>query len=158
MRRRVLPSILLGGLVAGFFDITYATVFSYFHSGIAPIRILQSVASGWLGQAAFDGGVPAAVLGLFTHFGIALTAAAIFVLASQRLPDLVRRPVAWGIAYGTVIYAVMNLVVLPLSRTRPRMAFPPIVLITGLIVHMFLIGLPIALAARRGSVQNEDRR
>jgi hypothetical protein len=147
--RRALPSILLGGLVAGFFDITYATVFSYLRSGIAPIRILQSVASGWLGPAAFDGGAPAAALGLVTHFGIALTAAAIFVLASQRLPDLVRRPVAWGIAYGAVIYAVMNLVVLPLSRTQPRNAFPPIVLLTGLIVHMFLIGLPIAFAARR---------
>jgi hypothetical protein len=82
--RRALPSILLGGLVAGFFDITYATVFSYLRSGIAPIRILQSVASGWLGPAAFDGGAPAAALGLVTHFGIALTAAAIFVLASQR--------------------------------------------------------------------------
>jgi uncharacterized membrane protein YagU involved in acid resistance len=158
MRRRVLPSILLGGLVAGCFDITYATMFSYYRSGIAPIRILQSVASGWLGKAAFDGGVPAAMLGLVTHFGIALTAAAVFVLASRRLPTLVRWPVAWGIAYGAVIYAVMNLVVLPLSRTQPRKAFPPAVVITGLIVHMFLIGLPIALAARRGSVQKADRR
>ena len=149
MPRRALSSIVLGGLVAGAFDITYATVFSYFRSGVAPSRILQSVASGLLGSAAFEGGVPTAALGLALHFGIALVAAAIYVFASQFLPILVRRPVLFGSVYGIAIYAVMNLVVLPLSRFPRKVSFPLPVLITGLLVHMFLIGVPIALAARR---------
>jgi hypothetical protein len=43
----------------------------------------------------------------------------------------------------------MNLVVLPLSRFPRKLSFPLPVLVTGLLVHMFLIGVPIALAARR---------
>ena len=48
-----------------------------------------------------------------------------------------------------VVYAVMNLVVIPLSAigTRPHPA--TITLITGLLVHMFFIGVPIAFGARR---------
>jgi len=76
-------------------------------------------------------------------------AAAVFVLASRYLPALVRRPVLAGAVYGVAIYVVMNWVVIPLSSIGPK-PFPPlIVLITGLLVHMFLIGVPIALAARR---------
>ena len=46
MPRRALSSIVLGGLIAGAFDITYAIVFSFWRSGVAPSRVLQSVASG----------------------------------------------------------------------------------------------------------------
>jgi hypothetical protein len=149
MPDRTLSSILLGGLVAGAFDITYAMVISYLRKGISPIRVLQSVASGWLGPASFEGGLPAAALGLASHFFIALTAAAVYVLAGRYLPMLVRQPVVCGAVYGFGIYVVMNYVVIPLSRVPPRPAPAFIVWATGLLVHMFLIGVPIALAARR---------
>jgi hypothetical protein len=149
MPRRVLPSVVLGGLVAGAFDITYANVFSYLRRGVAPSRVLQSVASGLLGPAAYDGGAPTAALGLGLHFFIALVAAAIYVLVSRYLPVLIRRPVLAGAAYGFAIYVFMNWVVIPLSRIGPK-PFPPFsVLASGLLVHMFLIGVPIAFAARR---------
>jgi hypothetical protein len=144
-------AILVGGAIAGALDITYAIVFSGFR-GVPAQRVLQSVASGLLGRAAFDGGAPVAALGLFLHFFIAFTIAAIFYLASRRLPFLTRQPVVSGILYGIGVYAVMNLVVLPLSAYPPRKSFPLIVIATGLIVHMFFIGLPIALATRKASV------
>jgi uncharacterized membrane protein YagU involved in acid resistance len=151
MSRRALSSIVLGGLVAGAFDITYAIVFSYLRRGVPPSRVLQSVASGLLGSDAYQGGAPTAALGLALHFFIALVAAAIYVFASRYLPVLVRRPVLAGAAYGVAIYVFMNWVVLPLSRFGPK-PFPPlVVLATGLLVHMFLIGVPIAFAARRAS-------
>ncbi len=149
MPNRALSSILLGGLVAGAFDITYATVISYLRKGISPIRVLQSVASGWLGPASFEGGLPTAALGLASHFFIALVAAAVYVLSSRYLPILVRQPVLCGVVYGFGIYVVMNYVVIPLSRVPPRPPSAFIVVATGLLVHMFLIGVPIALAARR---------
>jgi uncharacterized membrane protein YagU involved in acid resistance len=149
MPRHTLSSILLGGLVAGVFDITYATGFSYLRSGVSPIRVLQSVASGLLGRDSFNGGIPTAALGLFLHFFIALVAAAVYVFASQQFSVLVRWPVLAGVAYGIAIYAFMNLVVIPLSRVPPRPSPPLIVPATGLLVHMFLIGVPIAFAARR---------
>ncbi|HSS49762.1 MAG TPA: hypothetical protein VLX28_12535 [Thermoanaerobaculia bacterium] len=149
MPRRVLPAIVLGGLVAGAFDITYAIVFSYLRRGVAPSRVLQSVASGLLGPAAYDGGASTAALGLGLHFFIALVAAAIYVLASRYLPVLIRRPVLAGAVYGLGIYVFMNCVVIPLSRIGPKPFPPSSVLVSGLLVHMFLIGVTIAFAARR---------
>ena len=52
------------------------------------------------------------------------------------------------LTYGAFL-AVMNLVVVPLSAFPRKLSFPPLVLVTGLFVHMFFIGVPIALAARR---------
>jgi len=144
-------AILAGGAIAGALDITYATVFSALCRGVPPVRVLQSVASGLLGAAAFDGGLPTAALGLLLHFFIAFSWAALFYLASRWFPLLLRHAALSGVLYGAGIYAVMNLVVVPLSAFPRKLSFPPLVLITGLFVHMFFIGLPIALAARRAS-------
>lgn len=148
--RRLSPfsAILIGGTIAGALDITYAIGFSAMH-GVPPMRILQSVASGLLGKPAFEGGVPIAILGLALHFFIAFSWAAIFYLASRVIPALTRHAVIAGVFYGCLIYAVMNLVVLPLSAYPRKVTFPLLVLVTGLLVHMFCIGLPISLAVRR---------
>ena len=149
MRRlSALSAILIGGAIAGTLDITYAIGFSALR-GVPPIRILQSIASGLLGAPAFGGGLPTAALGLVLHFAIAFSAAAIFYLASKAIPFLTRHPVVSGLFYGFLIYAVMNLVVLPLSAFPRKVSFPLMVLVTGLLVHMFCIGLPISLAVRR---------
>ena len=55
MNRKV-AAILTGGLIAGVMDISYAVLYSYFRSGVAPTRLLQSVASGLLGSEAYTGG------------------------------------------------------------------------------------------------------
>lgn len=154
-RPRPFGAILWGGLVAGAFDITYACVFFYFRSGTSPARVLQSVASGLLGANSFNGGFATAALGLALHFFIALTAAAVFYAASRKFRFLIRAAVVWGLIYGVLIYVVMNYIVIPLSAVPPRAGPRPlIVFVTGLLVHMFLIGLPIALAVRRYSKLN----
>jgi hypothetical protein len=155
MRRQTMAAILKGGGLAGAIDITYAIGFSYLR-GVSPMRILQSVASGLLGSAAYEGGGSTAALGLALHFLNALIIAAIFVLASRRVTFLTRRAVLSGIVYGFLVYWVMNLVVLPLSAFPGRVRFAPLVTSTGLLVHMFGIGLPIALAARRASSAPAD--
>jgi hypothetical protein len=149
--KRDAVGILTGGLIAGTFDILYATTMSYLLGGRTPIWVLQSVASGLLGAGAFQGGVPAALLGLAAHYFIACTAAAVYYLLSRRFAALVVHAVPCGIAYGVLIYFVMNLVVLPLSAFPLKVSFPLPVLARGLSVHMFLIGLPIALSIRHFS-------
>jgi hypothetical protein len=137
-------------LLVGTLDITYAITFSYFRSGTSPVRLLQSVAAGALGRdGAFNGGLPAAALGLTVHFFIAFTITAIFFAAASRQRWLIRRPAIVGPLYGIGVYLVMNYLVISLSRigARPRPA--TIVLVTGVLVHMFLIGAPIAFGARR---------
>jgi hypothetical protein len=85
---RPIRAVLITGLVAGTLDISDAFIFSYLYRGISPIRVLQSVASGALGQASYSLGLRSALLGLFFHFLIALTATTLFYLASRILPIL----------------------------------------------------------------------
>lgn len=143
-------AIFWGGLIAGTIDITYAFIYYGLRSGTSPISILQSVASGLLGADAFKGGFPAAALGAFCHYLIAFTAAAIYYAASRKLGVLVRAAFVCGIVYGALIYAFMNYVVVPLSAA-PFKANTPALLtfVTGLLIHMFGIGLSIALVVRR---------
>jgi hypothetical protein len=137
--------ILLAGLVAGTLDLADAIVFFYFR-GVKPVSILQSIASGLLGRAAYQGGYGTAVLGVLLHFTIALTAAAVYYAASRRLDILRRRPIAMGLLYGLAVYLFMNRIVLPLSAF-PQAKGPasPVVLINGVLAVMLLVGLPIAL-------------
>lgn len=142
-------AILWGGASAGTLDLLAAfTVYGL--RGAPPLRILQSIASGLLGGSAFEGGLVTAALGAGLHFVIATGAAATYVLASRRLDVLVRRPWAWGAAFGVAVYLFMNFVVLPLSAVakRPFSAEMAAILV---VVHVFCVGLPIAFAARRHS-------
>jgi len=149
---RAARAIFTGGLIAGAIDITYACVFSYIRRAVPPARILQSVASGALGEAAFNGGMPTAALGLLLHFLIALIWATIYYFASRKVRVLARVPYVCGVVYGLVIFALMNYAVIPLSRApfgAPAFSSPAFNF--GLLVHMLGIGLPIALATRRYS-------
>lgn len=153
--RRPLHAVLLGGLVAGLLDIVYAMTFWGPH-GVAPTRILQSVAAGLLGPAARDGGWMTALLGTVLHFAIATAMAWAYYLASGRFPALIRKPIVYGMLYGIVLYGVMNLVVVPLSAA----AGPPFTLdwvLWSLAAHMVLVGIPCALFARLARRLAADR-
>ena len=151
---RAYQAILLGGLIAGALDITYACIHSYIRRGTKPTAILKYVASGALGASALAGGAKTAALGLVFHFLIALVAATFYYFASRVLRFMVTQAVICGILYGLCIYLVMNCVVLRLSAIHSTpwpWSYPKSVLIGGLLIHMFGIGLPIALAVHWGS-------
>jgi uncharacterized membrane protein YagU involved in acid resistance len=142
------PPVLAGGLLAGALDISYACIFWAVKADLPPTRIFQSVAAGLLGEASFEGGAATAALGLSLHFFIACTMALTYYLVSRRWTVLVRRPVPLGIAYGLLLYVVMNYVVVPLSAAGPGSRDPTWITMT-IAVHAFLIGLPIAWFASR---------
>jgi len=146
-----LRGILWGGAIAGALDITFACTYYGWMRGRSAVAVLHSVASGLLGEKASEGGAATALLGLFLHFVIAFGAATVFYLASRKLTFLLRHPVVSGLIFGVGVYFFMNLVVLPLSAYPRTVTFPLRGLITGLLVHMFLIGLPISLSVRRFS-------
>jgi hypothetical protein len=138
-------AILWGTLIAGVLDITSAFLI-YGVRGVSPIQILQSVASGLLGRNSYEGGLGTATLGAVLHFFIAFVACALYYLASRKIKILVQHAVICGLLYGAVVYFVMNNIVVPLSRFPGDTSFQ---LYTGLLVHMLMIGLPIALVVRR---------
>jgi len=149
MRSFPLGAILLGGLVAGTLDIGAAALIN----GIDPLIILRAIASGVLGRAAFQGGLPVSVLGLVLQEAMSLVIAAIYVLAAARLPVLVRRWLPAGLAYGVAIYGVMNFIVVPLSAAPMKLHFAPVKNAEDL-AAMLLFGLIIGfctqyVAARR---------
>jgi hypothetical protein len=144
-----LLAIFWGGLACGIFDITQAMGAFYLQSGLKPVTVLQSVASGLFGRASFQGGTRTAALGAFLHFFIAFSWAAIYYLASRRLLFMTEKPVITGLIYGEFVWIIMTFVVLPLSAIHRWPTWNKASIITGPIGHMFLVGLPIALAVRR---------
>lgn len=149
--RSALKTIVFGGLIAGALDITYAFII-WGMRGVSPIRIGQSVAAGLLGrEAAVGGGTTTGLFGLGVHFVLAIIMAAIYYVAARNIRLLADRAVPFGIAYGLALYGAMNYVVMPLSAIgRTGGGAPLYITITGILVHMFLVGLPIALITRRG--------
>lgn len=172
---KIISAILIGGLAAGVLDIVYAfLVYGPLSYGLSPADVLHSVAAGWIGgEAASAGGWNTALLGLGTHFMIAALMAAAYVLAASRSRALTEHAILWGIVYGLLLYVVMNYIVVPLSAAatggfasgpaeaaqrlqtafsslRPRLdPDHPWILPGTIFTHTALVGVPIALAAKR---------
>ena len=140
-------AIFVGGAAAGVLDAIDALVAFRLVLGFDPIPIYQFVASGVLGAEAFSGGLPVALFGLAIHFLIAFSAAAVYALASTRVPVLRARVWAGGASFGVAVWAVMNLVVIPLSRI-PAAPFSWPLFLNGVVGHALFVGMPIALATR----------
>ena len=141
-------AIFWGGLLCGVLDIAYALIVFGLAFELRPARLLQGIASGLLGQAAFQGGFATACLGLLLHFVIAFGAATVYCLASRKLWWMLRHPGMAGALFGAAVHFFMNFVVIPLSAVRKR-PINPTWFIINLIEHMLLVGPPIALAAHR---------
>jgi hypothetical protein len=137
--------ILLGTAIAGTLDIAAAIGLTLFY-GRDPMTMLRYVAAGPFPGAKTMGDAGAA-LGLAVHFSLMAIMAAAFVLAADRMPALKRQPVLWGVLYGLATYVVMNLIVVPLRFG----GFPssPVAIGTQLFCHIVLVGIPIALVARK---------
>ena len=147
-------AILLGTLVVGTLDILDAITF-YGLRGVPAVRIFQSIASGLLGRAAFSGGPGVSVLGGVLHYTIAFGIVTTYFLVSRRLPSLARHPLRYGWLYGIAVYAVMNLIVVPLSAAASHMPTLPVFL-NQICIHMLGIGVPAALAAWTVPPRSDD--
>jgi uncharacterized membrane protein YagU involved in acid resistance len=110
--------------------------------------LLQGIARGLIGAAALRGGMASAMLGLLLHFTIAFGAAVTYCLASGKFGRMIHDAFASGLLFGVAVYLFMNFVVIPLSAIH---RWPTIgtLFVVNLIEHMFIVGLPIALSARK---------
>ena len=137
-------AVLMGGTIAGMLDILFAISFAAYN-GVAPVRLLQTVASGAFGKAAFSGGATTAALGLVFHFALSYLWASLFLLIAWRAPRLASRPVLSSIVFGAIVFFAMRLVVLPLSAFPHPVTFSPLGTTLDLLSHMFLFGVPIVV-------------
>jgi hypothetical protein len=132
-------AIAVGGLVAGTLDLTQAVI-------LFGKNIPLAIAGGLLGPEAFRGGAPTYILGVLLHFFIACTAAAIYFAASRKLRFLTEYPVVCGLFFGAAVQLVMSLVVLPLSALHAMGPYTYRDLVSGFVVHMVIVGLPISFS------------
>ncbi|WP_431475534.1 hypothetical protein [Massilia eburnea] len=141
-------AILTGGALGGLLDILFAIGFAGYN-GLPPERLLQVVASGALGKAAFTGGAPAAAFGLACHFALSFVWMGIFFFAARRIPALARKPLLAAVGYGLLVFFTMRLVVLPLSAFPRPVIFNAFSWGMDILSHIFLFSLPIVWATRK---------
>jgi hypothetical protein len=144
-RNKVWKPILIATLVCGTLDILFAVILTLLR-GKEPAAMLRTVASGPFPRAT-EWGAGGSVLGLVVHFSLMAIMVALFVLAARAKPSLLDRPLLWGLVYGLITYAAMNLIVVPL---RFPAAWPPKALSVGtqLFAHIVLVGWSTAFIAR----------
>ena len=142
-------AIAVTALVAGTLDYAAATTQFMLKGGKDPTLIAWYIASAVLGRdAAYSGGWLTATLGVCLHYLIATIWTVFYFLIYPRLAALQKNPFASAFGYGIFVWAMMNRVVVPLSRIKPA----PFVLASALQAAGILIvciGLPVALLARR---------
>jgi hypothetical protein len=137
-------TVALSGCLAGVLDIL-ATATVMAAQGRSIKRLLQFIASGAFGTSAFDGGKKTAGIGLLLHFLIAGIAATIYYAMSHSVPMSLNRPLLFGTLYGIAVHLIMSGIVVPLSRA-PKREFSIGAFLTQFVIHVFCVGLPIALA------------
>lgn len=153
MRNSTARAIFWAWLVAGCLDISSAIVI-WMMRDVRITRGFRGIATGLLGREAAitNGGTGVAMLGLALHFFIMLGWTMVFYLASRGAPALIRRPLPSGIAFGVLVYLIMYWVVVPLSRIGPRphsFNLSATSDLAAILIHICLIGLPIALILSR---------
>ena len=101
-----------------------------------------------MGARSFSDGIASAGLGLVLHFAVSLVVATIYILASQQVIWLRTRWIVVGLVYGAAVWAVMNLLLLPLTSIAHD-SIPPIAWVNGIVGHALFVGLPCAFFARK---------
>jgi len=127
-------------------------VFSWLRGRTPPERVLQFIASGLEGKAAFAQGWAGAALGLALHYAISLGWVALFVVIVRAAPRLLRWAWVFGVVYGLAMYAVMNFVVLPLTRV-PRHGYSHGASLINGTAALVVFGVLLAMLCRREGVR-----
>jgi uncharacterized membrane protein YagU involved in acid resistance len=150
-KSNLFKAIIIAGLTAGLFDITAACIhFMIASGGKSPVFIFKYIASAAFGkEKAYSGSLLMEALGLLFHFIIAMSFTAFFFFIYPKFKFLSINIFITGLAYGIFAWLVTNLVVLPLSRIHKFPSNFNASTIVGILILMFVFGLPIALFAKK---------
>ncbi|AHF16987.1 hypothetical protein [Niabella soli] len=141
-------TIIKAGILAGTLDISAAFLHFYIVTGRNPLFVLQYIASGLAGKSAFESQAPMYLLGLLLHYCIAILFTLFFFFIYPKVGLLHKNKWITAVLYGSFVWCVMNLVIVPLSQIG---TFPskPSSIATSLLILILCIGLPLSVAANR---------
>lgn len=139
-------------LLVGSLDILAACIQFYLKTNKGPAPVFKFIASGIFGEKAFAEESSMIFFGLLFHFFIAFVFTAFFFWACNKFPAILKMKVAAGIVFGVFVWAVMNLVVLPISHAPgiPFNFWGAAVQVTILIA---CVGMPLSFIAANDSVK-----
>lgn len=133
-------------LFVGTLDILAACVQFYIKTNKGPAPIFKFIASSVFGKDAFTGGNSMILYGLLFHFLISLAFTAFFFWLCNKFPIFLNMKWITGIVYGILIWAVMNLLVLPISAV-PKSSFNLADAVIGMLILIACMGIPLSLIA-----------
>jgi hypothetical protein len=110
-RSQLVRAWLISGIAAGLLLDFVLSVCLHIADGLHPLVLQQWFASNLIGATAFSGGLPLAALGLTLHLTVSLGWAAIMSAIFFFSTRARRQPVVTGVAFGAVIFLVMQFVV-----------------------------------------------
>ena len=145
INKELIKIILLTALLAGTLDILSAIINTYVQYGISPGRVFRFIASGVFGDNAYSGGLVMIAAGIIFHYFIALIWTVIFFFIFIKFNLSPCCKYIYGLAYGILVWLVMNLIVVPLSNT-PHHPFTFKGVLLGVLFLIFFIGLPVSLS------------
>jgi uncharacterized membrane protein YagU involved in acid resistance len=116
--------------------------------GVGIVPEMQLAASSLMGMAAYAGAT-GLILGILLHFFVSIVPAVAYGLVAWRLPAVNRWAWIGGPVLGLIVFFFMGFVVLPLSAFATPASVTPMPFLPALLIHMFGLGLPIALIVQR---------
>lgn len=139
--------LLAGGLAIATVDFLFCLAF-WTPLGVGATRLLQGVAAGLLGRAAFAGGTGTAVLGACLMVLIGVGYALAYALVARHVADLRRHARALGPVYGLLLHVLMMQIVVPLSAA-PAPVHTPLAWTLASLPMFFVFGTLAAVAGAR---------
>jgi hypothetical protein len=148
MAGKLLALVLKSTLLVGTLDILAAAIQYYLKTGNGPAPVLKFIASGVFGPEAFSGGDIMIFYGLLFHYLIAFSFTLFFFAISITFPKILKARVLTGIVYGTLVWIIMNLLVVPMSNA-PEGDFQWLTAGVGILILIVCVGLPLSFIASR---------
>ena len=141
-------SILRAGLIAGTLDISAAIIQYLIVTGNNPVRILRYIAGAIFPPELVSNNPLMPVVGLLMHYSIAMTYTIFYFMIFPVIRPVAKHWILSGAVYGLMVWVVMNLVMVPMTRIGHR----PFHLVNSLVgagILVVCIGIPIAYYANR---------
>jgi hypothetical protein len=143
-----ISTLLITALIAGTLDMLGAIANYMINGGKNPTVIFQYIASAVFGKTAYDGSISMMAAGLLFHYIIAFIFTLFFFFLFPKLKLLSANSFLIAIPYGIFVWAVMNLIVLRLTRLAPVPFDLQKAAIAALIL-ILCIGLPVVIGAKK---------
>ncbi len=140
------PVILKAGLLAGTLDILSAFTYYYIKTGKNPLNVLTYVSNTALGKETFSSTAVQQLTGLLVHFAIAFGWTVLFFLLYPRLKFLQANRIITAVLYGSFVWSMMNLVILPVWNHK-MFQYKGETTIVNWLILIVAIGMPLSFIA-----------